>query len=72
MTLFVYQQNRAEIIHVERTGGSLSLSENEFDSDELDLSLSLTLKHPKPKPKKSKTQHSKRSSIETISRTTFS
>lgn len=64
------QQNRQETLHVERTGGSLSLSENEFDSDELE-DLSLTLKYPKPK-KSHKIQHSKRSSIETISRTTFS
>lgn len=34
-------------MHVDRTGGSLSLSENEFDSDELDTPLNLV--QPKPK-----------------------
>lgn len=65
MIFFLNSQNREQPIHVERTGGSLSLSENEFDSDELDLSL--TLKFPKPRKMKIHTKHS---SVETIQRST--
>lgn len=39
---FILSQNSTKKIHVERTGGSLSLSENEFDSDEMEMPLTLT------------------------------
>lgn len=54
-------QNREQPMHVDRTGGSLSLSENDFDSDELDLSL--TLKNPRPRKLKT---HAKHSSVQSI------
>lgn len=53
---------RVEEIHVNRTGGSLSLSENEFDSDEFDIPL--TLKHPRTK---NMNLHTKHSSLQKIS-----
>lgn len=55
--------NQSSKIHVERTGGSLSLSENDFDSDELEIPLSLTI----PKSSKSSdSSPSKNSNKETI------
>lgn len=52
-----YNLNPPSKIHVERTGGSLSLSENDFDSDELEIPLSLIPKPNKPSDNLSKTSN---------------